>query len=433
MAPTTSATAHQSADWATLAEELDCWLDANRQATFWWRDDDVTQPSQALDRLLDVADGTPLALAAIPRAAGPKLAERLAGASNITVMQHGYAHSNHAPPRERKAEYGKHRPLLEMANEIARGAERLRDVFSEMATTTFVPPWNRISDELVALLPDAGVSALSSIGPCHSDHALPQINVHVDIIDWRGQRDFRGRAAIECVIDNLSQRRSGDLDATAATGLLTHHLDHDAACWSFVADLLTLTEAPSRCPLGECNGRARKPLTERYHYPLQSLVGDYFRAIAGITLSALPLFVVSVGPVVTTLLSALLVLFSVFAARTLLRHATVIETTTSGITSVGPAKRNLAWDGVNSVQLSYFSTWRDKSKGWMQLKLAGREGTIRIDSNLNGFDEVAAVVAECAARNDALMNDVTIGNFGALGITVGGSGGSTAKLGDVGG
>ena len=174
-------------------------------------------------------------------------------------------------------------------------------------------------------------------------------------------------------------------------------------------------------------------MTERYRYPLASLAGDYVRAIAGIVLSALPIFVVSLSPVVTAILGAFVLLFSVFAARTLLRHATAIEMTTAGIASVGPMAQRLAWEGVKAVQLSYFSTWRDKSKGWMQLKLTGSEGTLRIDSNLNGFDEVATVVAECAARNDALMNDVTIGNFEALGISVGGSGGSTAKLGDVGG
>jgi len=174
-------------------------------------------------------------------------------------------------------------------------------------------------------------------------------------------------------------------------------------------------------------------MTGRYRYLLQSLAGDYVRAFAGITLSAWPLLAVNAGPIVTALLGALLLLFSVFAARTVLRHATVIEMTPAGIASVGPTQRRLGWEGIKTVQLSYFSTWRDKSKGWMQLKLTDGEGTLRIDSNLNGFDEVAAAVAECAARNDALMNDVTIGNFGAMGITVSGSGDSTAKLGDVGG
>jgi hypothetical protein len=243
MASTNSATSELAADWAALAEELDLWLDPECQATFWWRDDDVTQPSKALDRLLELADGIPVALAAIPMAAGPKLAKRLASTPDVTVMQHGYAHANHAPSGEKKAEYGKHRPISEMIDEIARGAERLRDVFYEKATATLVPPWNRITDDLVALLPDAGISALSSIGPRIPDRPPLRVNAHVDIIDWRGQRDFLGSAAIERVIDHLSRRRSGEIETAEATGLLTHHLDHDEACWRFVADFLALTEA----------------------------------------------------------------------------------------------------------------------------------------------------------------------------------------------
>ena len=243
MASTNSTTSQLAAGWTALAEELDHWLDSGRQATFWWRDDDATQPSKALDQLLELADGTPVALAAIPMAAGANLAKRLASTSDVTVMQHGYAHANHAPSGEKKAEYGKHRPISEMINEIARGAERLRDVFYEKATATLVPPWNRIADDLVALLPAAGIDALSSIGPRISDCPPPRINAHIDIIDWRGHRGFRGSAAIESVIDHLSRRRSGELETAEATGLLTHHLDHDEACWSFMADLLALTKA----------------------------------------------------------------------------------------------------------------------------------------------------------------------------------------------
>lgn len=243
MASTNSATKRSSNDWAALSGELDRWSEPGQPATFWWRDDDVTQTSKALDRLLELADSTPLALAAIPMSASPTLAKRLADVPTIMVMQHGYAHANHAPSGEKKAEFGKHRPVSEMVIEIARGAERLHEIFQNKATTTLVPPWNRIADEFVALLPDAGITALSSIGSHHSDCLLPQVNVHVDIIDWRGHRGFVGSSAIDRIIDNLSLRRSGEINPTEATGLLTHHLDHDEYCWNFVADLMALTEA----------------------------------------------------------------------------------------------------------------------------------------------------------------------------------------------
>jgi hypothetical protein len=174
-------------------------------------------------------------------------------------------------------------------------------------------------------------------------------------------------------------------------------------------------------------------MTGQFRYTFGSLVGDYVRAFAGIVLSTIPLLAVSAGPIVNGILGILILLFSIFAARTVLRHASVIETTAKDIASVGVFEQRLAWEKITAVHLNYFSTWRDKSKGWMQLKVKGSTGTLRIDSDLSGFDVVAATVAECTARNDMVVNDVTIGNFAAMGISVGGSGGSAAKLGDVGG
>jgi hypothetical protein len=229
--------------WVALSEELDRWSSLERKATFWWRDDDAAQPCAALDRLLDLATRTPLALAVIPVATGPALAKRLAIESSVTVMQHGFAHTNHAPTGDRKAEFGQHRSNEAMVEEIAQGAALLRDTFRSNLADTFVPPWNRIADGLAAHLSEAGIATLSSIGPRLPNLPLSQLNVHVDIIDWRGHRGFRGSDTIDCMVEHLSQRRLGLIDATEVTGLLTHHLDHDDACWAFVADLLSLTAA----------------------------------------------------------------------------------------------------------------------------------------------------------------------------------------------
>src|SRR5216684_8019215 len=66
-----------AADWLDLERELDAWRAAGRSATLWWRDDDAVRPTPALDRLLAIAAGVPLALAVIPGPTGAPLAERL--------------------------------------------------------------------------------------------------------------------------------------------------------------------------------------------------------------------------------------------------------------------------------------------------------------------------------------------------------------------
>jgi len=43
------------AEWRDLNRELDAWREKEMPATFWWRDDDATHWTPALERLLDLA------------------------------------------------------------------------------------------------------------------------------------------------------------------------------------------------------------------------------------------------------------------------------------------------------------------------------------------------------------------------------------------
>ena len=58
----------------------------------------------------------------------------------------------------------------------------------------------------------------------------------------------------------------------------------------------------------------------------------------------------------------------------------------------------------------------------MQLMLKGDGGpdgaTIRIDSTLDGFSEIARQVAAVARANRVALSEATRNNFSALGITV---------------
>ena len=112
--------------WDRLRTVFDRYAAAGRTATFWRRDDDVTAQSPALDRLLELAAGGPITLAAIPQDLDPAAAARLDETPGVTLAPHGWAHANHAPAGEKKAEYGAHRPLDAMLAEIAGGWARLQ-------------------------------------------------------------------------------------------------------------------------------------------------------------------------------------------------------------------------------------------------------------------------------------------------------------------
>ena len=55
--------------WARLDAELDAWRRSGRQPSLWWRDDDVSEPTPALARLLDLAAQGVRALGEAQRAA----------------------------------------------------------------------------------------------------------------------------------------------------------------------------------------------------------------------------------------------------------------------------------------------------------------------------------------------------------------------------
>ncbi|MDH3314648.1 MAG: polysaccharide deacetylase family protein [Gammaproteobacteria bacterium] len=234
-------------EWDALDAELDRWARAGSVATFWWRDDDAEGPTAALSKLLELSEShaVPLGLAVIPATVSAKLPRQLKQYTMTRVLQHGFAHTNHAPSNEKAAEYGTHRPLSEMTLEIAGGATCLRTLFDERFLPLLVPPWNRVADSLVPMLPSLGLAGLSTFAarPTRSPApGLKQVNTHVDLIDWRHGRGFRGTAwLVEEITAHLSARRREQADGREPTGILSHHLAHDEGCWRFLDQLFTRT------------------------------------------------------------------------------------------------------------------------------------------------------------------------------------------------
>ena len=237
------------AAWTALDAELDQWAAAGRTATLWWRDDDAGEWHPGLDRLFALAadHGVPLALAVIPAAAAPALADHVAATPNVRVLQHGYAHRNHAAPGTKKCELTLTRPAVSVVTELAAGRTRLTGLFGPRFLPVLVPPWNRIDVGLVGQLPAAGFHGLSAYAPRPAVFAGPglkQANCHVDPIDWRGTRRFAGPAlTLEALVRHLAARRRHEVDAAEPTGLLTHHRRHEPEAWSFLTTLATRSAA----------------------------------------------------------------------------------------------------------------------------------------------------------------------------------------------
>lgn len=231
--------------WQALSDEAARWREAGRTADLWWRDDDAVDVGPALDRLLDLHHETaaPLALAVVPARATAALAQRLAGEPGVDVLQHGYAHTNHATPPDKKIELGLQRPAMIVLGDLGTGWLALERLFAAQALPVMVPPWNRIAEILVPTLPEIGYRGLSTFGPrkrAEPVRGFRQINTHVDLIDWKAGGGFVGEeAALTALVEALSRSRNGDGEPV---GLLSHHLAMDGGAWDFLRSVLEATK-----------------------------------------------------------------------------------------------------------------------------------------------------------------------------------------------
>ncbi len=226
-------------DWQALADEANRWADSGAAATLWWRDDDAADTGPALDRLLALHrdSGVPLALAVVPAQATPALAARLAGEPGVDLLQHGYAHANHAPPGDKKMELGLHRPAMLVLGELGTGRMALERLFGARPLPVLVPPWNRIAQPLVPTLPEIGFRGVSTFGPrgrVHPVRGLRAVNTHVDLIDWKTRRFVGAPAALQALVGALARVREAGRHAGEPVGILSHHLAMDAEAWDFL-------------------------------------------------------------------------------------------------------------------------------------------------------------------------------------------------------
>lgn len=233
--------------WTLLEQELDAWLAAGRTATLWLRDDDARRDSAALRRLLAISENhdVPVAVAAIPADVEASLGEAIARFDNATLVQHGYAHRNHAPNGERSSELGPQRAVASRLDELLLGRERLAGAFGRRFAPILVPPWNRIGEDLLPCLAPNGYCAVSCFGPRAASSPAPgllQLNAHVDPIAWRRGRGFIGTEGVsERIAAHLGARRSGACDPDEPTGFLAHHLVFDDDMWECVDAFLART------------------------------------------------------------------------------------------------------------------------------------------------------------------------------------------------
>src|SRR5712671_2196450 len=158
--------------------------------------------------------------------------------------------------------------------------------------------------------------------------------------------------------------------------------------------------------------------TTRHAYPASAMVGDYFRAAAGLVPVGILFATLPVGAVAAGVLGSFAAIFGAFGLRTALRHGTSVEMTDTELRARGLRRSTIHWDELDHMRLAYYSTRRDRRSGWMQLDLRAGGARVRLDSRIDGFNQVVHRAAAVAAARGLPLNEATWSNLQALGIHV---------------
>ena len=156
-------------------------------------------------------------------------------------------------------------------------------------------------------------------------------------------------------------------------------------------------------------------------YPPQTLWADYFRAGAGVVLCGAPLLALDVNKWLAVFLGAGFVLFALFFVRTAMRQRTRFVLGPDTLCADGPGGTVVEWDRLDRMRLSYYSTKRDRSGGWMQLAIGSAgAGQVKVDSALDGFYDIVERSARAAEANRLELTPATRANLMSMGISVAG-------------
>ena len=153
-----------------------------------------------------------------------------------------------------------------------------------------------------------------------------------------------------------------------------------------------------------------------YRYPVSALRGDYLRAGTGMVFSGLFLYGASSVPVMFVIVISVFLLFAGYGVKTWSRHMTMIQLEEEGLRVFGLRRRTINWEDIEGAKLRFFTVKRDRDAGWMELTLTTTVGKFKIESDIDGFNEIAGAVARALEANAVVFDANSVENFNAIGI-----------------
>ncbi len=133
-------------------------------------------------------------------------------------------------------------------------------------------------------------------------------------------------------------------------------------------------------------------------YPADYFRGAYLRGALGLGFAVIMYVLLPASPIVLGLVVLLGLPFALYIYQTRLRQMSQIRFDTEQIWVAGPQSVRITWAQLGSIHLAYYSTRKDGRNGWMQLKLQGGGSTLRFESDLDGFEDLASFAYSQARR-----------------------------------
>jgi hypothetical protein len=155
-------------------------------------------------------------------------------------------------------------------------------------------------------------------------------------------------------------------------------------------------------------------------YPPAYFIRAYFRAVTGLAGALGAWYAIPASGTVSLVCGVVAGAFALYAVQIRLRQLSAVRWDGEGVHLEGPLPRSLQWSELREVRLAYYSTRRDGENGWMQLKIRGKSGVLRVDSDADGFDRLVITSLHHAGRLGLDVTAVTRHNAAVL-VRPGGS------------
>ncbi len=226
--------------WDDFFQRLARLRAAHPHAEVLFRGDDVAVPGRNLQRMLDIFLRTerPLLLAVVPAWLRQDHWQELLRVSRdaplFTWGQHGWRHADHEACGK-KNEFPPGRALAHKRADLLKGRERLLRIMGPRFSPVFTPPWNRMDQDSLELLPELGFVAVSADAKLlpHTPVLTQRLEFRPVHVDLHTRREQTPAAALEGMLAEFARCL-----ARGRCGVMLHHQRMGLPSFDFLERLL---------------------------------------------------------------------------------------------------------------------------------------------------------------------------------------------------